>query len=220
MSYYEVMDSVFEVPSRDRFAQDPLSTLASLGGGVVRIPAGTVLLGQGQRVEHLYCLLEGTVKVEASDWGEKVLLVCFSRPPTFFGDVEVFGDDTEATCTLTAVTEVQLWRIDLGRLRSRMGSQPWIAGLLARGLAEKVAARARENARNQLCPLAVRYEYYLREMGAAGVPVPIALEQTASRLATSPRHLQRVIRDLVDQGWAVRRGRTLVPTTAFLNRAP
>ena len=214
------MNTILSVPTREEFGQDPLSVLSPLGGGVVRIRAGSVLLGQGQTVDHLYCLLEGTVKVEASDWGEKVLLVCFSRPPTFFGDVEVFGDDSSATCTLTAVTDVKLWRIDLGRLRSRMEGQPWVAGLLARGLAEKVAARARENARNQLCPLAVRYAYYLREMGSAGAPVPIALEQTSSRLATSPRHLQRVIRDLVDRGDVVRRGRTLVLTRAFLDAAP
>jgi CRP-like cAMP-binding protein len=204
------MDKILSPELLRTLARDPLSVLAPIGGGVVRVPAGTVVLGQGQPVEHLYCLVEGTVKVEASDWEDKVLLVCFSRPPTFFGDVEVFRDDRAATCTLTAVTDLRLWRISLDRLRAQMELHPWVAGLLARGLAEKVAARARENARNQLCPLSVRYEHYLREMGEGGLPVPIALEETASRLAASPRHLQRIIRDLVARGVAVRRGRSLV----------
>jgi CRP-like cAMP-binding protein len=94
--------------------------------------------------------------------------------------------------------------------RRRFAEVPWLAGLVAQGLAAKLGARAREAARNQLCPLAVRYEAYLEELGAGGIAVPIDLTQTAALLAVSPRHLQRVIRDLVSRGKVVRRGRCLV----------
>jgi CRP-like cAMP-binding protein len=149
------------------FQADPGTTLAPVGGGLVALPAGTCFLRQGGAVNHLYCVVSGTIKVEASDWDDKTL-------------------------------------------KGRLGELPWLVGLVAHGLASKLGDRARESARSQLCPLAVRYESYLEEMGAGGRPVPIDLAQTASLLAVSPRHLQRVIRDLVDQGMVVRRGRSLV----------
>lgn len=210
MSYYEGMSTIVSSDLAAAFDRDPASVLSLLGGGEVTFDAGEILLLQGHPVQHLFCLLQGTVKVEASDWEDKTLLICFSHPPTFFGDVEMFSAGGTATCTLTAVTRARLWRIDLERFRSRLGEHPWVAGLLGRGLAEKLTARARESARNLLCPLAVRYEAYLREMGTGGRPVPIALADTAALLATSPRHLQRVIADLVAEGKVVRRGRSLV----------
>ena len=192
------------------FDRDPASVLSTLGGRFTRAGAGAILIRQGYLVDEVSCLLEGTVKVEASDWDDKILLICFSKPPTFFGDVETFRDEPTATCTITAVTEVRLWHIDRERLRLRLGEHPEVAALLARGLAEKLAARAQEAARALLSPLSVRYESYLAEMGANQAAVPIHLEETAARLATSPRHLQRVIRDLVNQGKVERRGRALL----------
>lgn len=192
------------------FQADPGATLAPVGGGLVSLSAGTRFLRQGGPVDHLFCVVSGTIKVEASDWDDKTLLICFQRRATFTGDVELFEGGVEATCTLTAVTDVVLWRMDLKTLKGRLAEFPWLVGLVAHGLALKLGDRARESARNQLCPLAVRYESYLEEMGAGGRPVPIDLAQTASLLAVSPRHLQRVIRDLVDQGKVVRRGRSLV----------
>ena len=194
----------------EAFDRDPASVLSTLGGHFTRAEAGVILLRQGYLVDEVWCLLEGTVKVEASDWNDKILLICFSKPPTFFGDVETFRDEPTATCTITAVTEVRLWRIGRERLRSRLGEHPEMAALLARGLAEKLAARAQEAARALLSPLSVRYEAYLVEMGVNQTPVPIRLEETASRLATSPRQLQRVIRNLVNSGKVERRGRALV----------
>jgi len=210
LAYYPKMSILLSDERIRAFEADPLAVLGPLGGGVIRLGAGQTILQQGQPVDHLYCLLAGTVKVEACDWEDRTLLVCFSRPPTFFGDVEVFWDGWSATCTLTGVSDLVLWRIDRNRLRRLWAEEPWVAGLIGRGLAGKVAARARESARNQLCPLAVRYEAYLREMGGGGVPVPIRLAETASLLATSPRHLQRVIADLVAGGQVERRGRSLV----------
>jgi len=210
MSYSSEMSELLSRARALAFEKDPFSVLSSVGGRQVRFGAGTLLLRQGYPVEDLLCLLEGTVKVEASDWGDKTLLICFSRPPTFFGDVETLGEDAAASCTITAVTPVRLWRIDRLRLKARLGEHVELAALLARGLAGKLAARAQESARAQLSPLSVRYELYLAEMGAQGRPVPIRLEETASLLATSPRHLQRVIRDLVKRGTVERKGRSLV----------
>lgn len=204
------MSELFSADQAAAFVRQPLSVLAPLGGSVVKLAPRTTFLRQGFPVDSLACLLEGSVKVEASDWDARTLLICFSRPPTFFGDVEVFTPGALATCTVTTVTDATLWRMDLGRLRSKLGDHPWVAALLARGLSEKLTARARESARNLLCPLAVRYEAYLREMGADGQPVPISLSDTAALLAASPRHLQRVISDLVASGKVVRQGRSLV----------
>jgi len=192
-----------------RFERDPESLLLPLGGRVVDLRPGAVFLRQGDPVDFLGCVLEGTVEVESSDWNDRTLLICFSQRGTFFGDVEVFRSSDIATCTLKAVTGVRLWRIDRRRIDSRWQEFPWLLGLVARGLAEKVALRARDSARAQLCPLSVRYEDYLEEIGARQGPVPIALETTASRLGVSSRQLQRVIRDLESRGRLTRRGRTV-----------
>lgn len=192
-----------------RFEHDPESLLLPLGGRVVDLRPGAVFLRQGDPVDFLGCVLEGTVEVEASDWNDRTLLICFSQRGTFFGDVEVFRHSDVATCTLKAVTAVRLWRIDRRRIDSRWPEFPWLLGLVARGLAEKVALRARDAARAQLCSLGERYEDYLGQVGAARTWVPIALETTASRLGVSSRQLQRVLRDLESQGRLTRSGRTV-----------
>lgn len=207
MSYFEVMIAPLETILR--FERDPESVLRPLGGRIIDLRPGAVFLRQGDLVDFLGCVLEGTVEVEASDWNDRTLLICFSQRGTFFGDLEVFRSTDIATCTLKAVTAVRLWRIDRRRIDSRWQEVPWLLGLVARGLAEKVALRARDAARAQLCSLSERYEDYLGQVGGLVGWVPIALETTASRLGVSSRQLQRVLRDLESQGRLARRGRTV-----------
>lgn len=209
MSYSEAMETPLDDHGYRRFLDDPEVVLKPFGGAVSTVEAGMRILLQGEPVNHLWCVLEGRFKVEASDWDDRTLLICFSGPGTFFGDVEVFRDEHRATCTLTAVTPGRLWRMDRDRLRSRLNQLPGLVGLLSRGLADKLAARAREAARNQLCPLEERYLRYLEDMGAQTRAQPIALADTASLLAVSPRHLQRVIHALVAGGRLERLGRAV-----------
>jgi CRP-like cAMP-binding protein len=203
------MDDFLEPASFERFASDPLAALLPLGGGLIRIPAGGTFIHQGLPVDSLYCLLAGKAKIEADELNGRSLLVCFCQAPAFLGDVEVFRPDALASCTATAVDALTLWRIDRDSLRRQLGDNPWLFALLARSLADRLAASTRTSARNLLQPLGVRYADYLREAGPEGGWMPIRLEESAGRLGVSTRQLQRVIQALVRSGLAERRGRLL-----------
>jgi CRP-like cAMP-binding protein len=194
------------------YKDEMLSTIGKImtaSGLPLRFQPKETFIHQGQAVDQLYFLANGKVKVETIEANGRSLLLCFMEAPAFLGDVELFRQDVAATCTVSALTPVTVWCMDHAQIRRLMLRQPGVMEVLARSLADKMVAFTRASARNLLYPLQARYAAYLWEMGEGAPEVPIRLEETAGLLGTSPRHVQRVISDLVSAGLVERHGRRL-----------
>ena len=81
------------------FAPLPLQTLERLASqlGEVRLPAGTLILRQGDPGDRFYVIAEGEVEIEGRRHG----------PGAFFGEIALLKD-VPRTATVTAATDVRL----------------------------------------------------------------------------------------------------------------
>ncbi len=103
-----------------------------------RYPADAPIIMAGQAERALYVVASGVVRLDVQASGETLLR----------GDGEVFGllnflDGAASQVAATAVTEVELLRLDADGLARLIAWQPRIAGLLLRDLGATVAARLR-----------------------------------------------------------------------------
>ncbi len=103
-----------------------------------RYPADAPIIVAGQSERALYVVASGVVRLDNEASGEALLR----------GDGEVFGllnflDGAASQVAATAVTEVELLRLDGDGLARLIAWQPRIAGLLLRDLGATVAARLR-----------------------------------------------------------------------------
>ena len=173
------------------------------------IERSSTIVRQGGKMPCMYYLLSGKVKIEQTAVNGKSILFAFSGEDSWLGDLELFGDNDEANCTVTAVTDIEALRFSLPVMRSNLRLYPGLAEIFGRSLAQKMWAYSRMSTVNILYPLLERYARYLYEMSAASPTLPIALETSAALLGAGERQLQRVLRTLAEQGIIKRSGHTL-----------
>ncbi len=196
MSYKHSMDPLFQ-------------KIATQYGIREHIARSSTIVRQGANMPSMYYLLGGKVKIEQTAVNGKSILFAFSGEGSWLGDLELFGDNDEANCTVMTVTDVEALRFPLELMRNNLKLYPGLSELFARSLAKKMWAYSRMSTVNILYPLLDRYARYLYEMSADSPTLPIALENSAGLLGAGERQLQRVLRTLAEQGIIERTGRTL-----------
>lgn len=190
---------------------------------------GDRLIHQGLPIEWFYILLEGSVKIEQNAPNGKSILLCFYHAglrhtntdnPTmeqgdvlFLGDLELYTRDKRANSTVTAVSSLRCCRISAAVMARHAAVDPQVSNSIAESLARKMDAYCRMSAINLLYSLKQRYAWYLAVLSDNNASIPIALEETASLLGTSTRHLQRVLAELEEEGCIRREGRELAVTS-------
>ena len=178
-------------------------------GTVEHIDRGSTFVHQGVGMPSMYYVVKGDVKIEQAVVSGKSILFACAGEVNWLGDLELFSDGEEANSTVTAITDLEVIRFPMARMRKNLKKQPELSELFARSLARKMWAYSKLSAVNILYPLLVRYAAYLYKMSADSLELPIALETSAGLLGTGERQLQRVLRVLAERGIVSRSGRTL-----------
>jgi Na+/melibiose symporter-like transporter len=92
-------------------------------------PAGTAIVREGDSAEALYVLAEGEVGVTArGETGEEQTIRVMTAP-CYFGEIGVL-EGIARTATVTALTDVRLWRIDGDALLEVLTSTPPSSSLM------------------------------------------------------------------------------------------
>lgn len=177
----------------------------------------------GERLDGLYLLVEGRLKIYTLQPNGKSMLVRFARPPAMIGDVEWMAAypvrnmvETVGNCTLLALGRE--------RLLEREMDNPVFLRFMIKHLSHKLYTLGGATAMNVLYPVENRVASYLLTLlsddsgdGDAEEIRTSRLTETAELLGTSYRHLNRVINRLVASGVLERkRGRLLVRDEARL----
>ena len=178
-------------------------------GTVEHIDRGSTFVHQGVGMPSMYYVVKGDVKIEQAVVSGKSILFACAGEVSWLGDLELFSDGEEANSTVTAITDLEVIRFPMARMRKNLKKQPELSELFARSLARKMWAYSKLSAVNILYPLLVRYAAYLYKMSADSLELPIALETSAGLLGAGERQLQRVLRVLAERGIVSRSGRTL-----------
>ena len=173
------------------------------------IARGSTFVHQGVGMPSMYYVVKGDVKIEQAVVSGKSILFACAGEVSWLGDLELFSDGEEANSTVTAITDLEVIRFPMARMRKNLKKQPELSEMFARSLARKMWAYSKLSAVNILYPLLDRYAAYLYKMSADSLELPIALETSAGLLGAGERQLQRVLRVLVERGIVSRSGRTL-----------
>lgn len=177
----------------------------------------------GERLDSLYVVAEGRLKVYTLLPNGKTVLVRFCRPPALIGDVEWMAGypvknivEAEGECSLLAVSRSLLLEKEM--------DNPAFLRFMIRNLSHKLYTLGNTSAINLLYPVENRFASYLLSMQPEKRGTPYAEEirtssitETAEMLGTSYRHLNRVIAGLVREGVLERKkGRILIKDEARL----
>lgn len=182
---------------------------------LVTYDKGEFIIQQGEQPAFLYFLVEGRTKVFASSDEGKKLILAFNSPFAVLGDIE-FIQQAPYLNTVEAISKVTLLRLPLSIVQQDgMQHLPFMTFIL-NTLTRKFYINADASRFNLMYDVEVRLASYLLSMTTEDESVSIHhLRDAADLIGTSYRHLNRIISQLSDVGYIVRKNRAI----HILNRA-
>ena len=164
---------------------------------------------------YLYFLVEGQVQCSHYHLNGKLAVFALSKPFAAIGDFEILGE-TRVKSNVIATQETTMLGIAIAVVERYGANDPRFLRFLIEQLRDKLY-KTNMLQMNQLLPVINRLAVYLLAQPAANTEGAILLPDKAdlaSLMGTTPRHLNRVLRELVDDGY-ISAGYPLVRT---LNR--
>lgn len=161
--------------------------------------AGETLIHQGAPVESLYFILEGQVEAQVLHADGRRLALCYTVSNGPLGDVELLQESSAATATVVAQTDVICLAYSYAKARRQRDENLIFVRQLARDLTNKLlrstdrlVAASLTSAQSQVC----RHLLQNRR----GIYYSGTLTDIAAATGVSYRHIQRIIRALLDDG--------------------
>lgn len=170
---------------------------------------GNIIIQQGEQPQYVYFLVEGRVKVFASSAEGKKLILAFNGPFSVIGDIE-FVQQAPYLNTVEAMNDVTMLKLPLAIIHQYgMQHLPFMTFILET-LTRKFYINANASRFNLMYGVEVRLASYLLSMTTEGEAVSIHhLRDAADLIGTSYRHLNRIIEQLSDAGYIVRKNRSI-----------
>jgi CRP/FNR family transcriptional regulator, putaive post-exponential-phase nitrogen-starvation regulator len=149
---------------------------------------------------YLYFLVEGQVQCSHYHWSGKLAVFALSMPFTVIGDVEIMNEETVRS-NVIATQPTTMLGIASDVVKRYGANDPIFLRFLIRQLSEKLYKTSTLQA-NQGLPVINRLAVYLMAQlteGGNSVILP-GKEEFASLMGITPRHLNRVLKEMVDLG--------------------
>lgn len=150
---------------------------------------------------YLYFLVEGQVQCSHYHLNGKLAVSAVSKPFAAIGDFEILSD-MRVKSNVIATQETTMLGIARAVIERYGADDPRFLRFLIDQLREKLM-KTNALQMNQVLPVINRLAVYLLAQPAANAEGAILLpdkEGLASLMGTTPRHLNRVLRELVDDG--------------------
>lgn len=179
----------------------------------------------GDRLESMFILVQGKLKIHTLLPNGKSMLVRFARPMSVIGDVELLRQYPVKN-EVESVGDSLLLVAGRKLLLNEMEENTALLRFLVGELSHKLYTLGQTSALNLLYPVENRFASYLMSMYADSVGGhrveelrTANLTETADLLGTSYRHLNRIVRRFIEDGIIERRqGRLSVLDEAKLAR--
>jgi len=168
---------------------------------IVQFPIYSTVCVEGAKQHHLYFLVEGQVQCSHYHLNGKLAVIALSNPFESIGDLEILDEEHLRSNVIATQPSIML-SIPKETVRQYGADDPRFLRFL---LAQYRGKIYRSNALqvNQVLPLNSRLSLYMMsqlESDNASVILP-AKEELASLMGTTIRHLNRVLRQLVESGY-------------------
>lgn len=178
------------------------------------IPAGTKLFEQGEKAEHLYILVEGSVELRGADREGKETVMEIIQPVDTFILAAVI---TESPYLMGAHTlsDARVARLPADYLRRVLQAEPDLALMLLGTLSRHYRGMVRQIKDLKLRTSSERIGSFLlslarEEAGSGRVELPYAKRILADRLNMTPENLSRAFAQLRERGVKVDGNRIVI----------
>jgi CRP/FNR family transcriptional regulator, putaive post-exponential-phase nitrogen-starvation regulator len=181
--------------------QDPMTEYMEL----LRFSKGELICSKGNKMNYVYFIVEGKVKIYILQEDGKLVLLRFNRPLSILGDVE-FIKDSNIQCNVESLNETLLIGIPMEAARKHAYNDPEFLRFIIKNLSHKLYTTSNTVSLNLLYPLESRLASYLLSMKDDEGHIlnsddikTTRLVELANLLGTSYRHLNRVVNELVSR---------------------
>lgn len=169
---------------------------------VYRFEKGDVLFTPGERLEKMYFLVEGKIKIYTLTPEGKSLINRFKRPLAVIGDIE-YVKGTQVINSVEAVSDGVMLAAAFADLRDLEKEHPPYIRFLLETVAQKFYAESQITSMHMLYPVEVRLASYFLSISSDGEGTVFYEEMRTSNLSelaewigTSYRHLNRVLKKM------------------------
>ncbi|OBZ14655.1 hypothetical protein A8L34_12095 [Bacillus sp. FJAT-27264] len=167
---------------------------------------GEAVCSVGDKLEYLFILVQGNLKIHTLLPNGKSMLVRFARPMSIIGDVELLREYPVKN-QVESVGDSLILLASRRRLLKEMEHNAVLLRFLYGELSHKLYTLGQTSALNLLYPVENRFASYLLSLftdneGRRYVDEirTSTLTETAELLGTSYRHLNRIVRRFIEQG--------------------
>lgn len=191
------------------------------GAFLQRFPAGTTLLTEGEPVDFLYVVLEGSVELGAS-WNDKETILAVLRPVSTFVLADV-GLDCEGLMSAQTIDRSDILMLSGEALRRTMKEDAKLCFAVAEELAGCYRGLVRALKNHKLRGGLERLANYLitqrvRQGGGETITLPHEKRVLASLLGMTPENLSRAFASLGDYGVIVHGPQVTISRPVVLER--
>lgn len=191
------------------------------GAFLQKFPAGTTLLNEGDPVDFLYVLLDGSVELAASGNDRDTTLAVLQPVSTFILAAVVL--DADALMSARTMERSDILMLSGEALRRSMGDEPALAVAVAQELAGCYRGLVRALKNQKLRGGIERLANYLlteqvRWSGVETFTLPHEKRVLASLLGMTPENLSRAFAALADYGVVVHGPQVTISRPVVLNR--
>ncbi|MFC3748642.1 Crp/Fnr family transcriptional regulator [Paenibacillus sp. GCM10012306] len=167
---------------------------------------GEAICSVGDKLEYLFILVQGNLKIHTLLPNGKSMLVRFARPMSIIGDVELLREYPVKN-QVESVGDSLLLLASRKRLLKEIEHNAVLLRFLYGELSHKLYTLGQTSALNLLYPVENRFASYLLSLFTDREGVRYVdeirtstLTETAELLGTSYRHLNRIVRRFIEQG--------------------
>lgn len=162
---------------------------------------GECLLRQGEPPPGLFLLSSGLGRVYTSSANGREILHAFVGPGEVIGEIEYFAGEPLG-CTVEAARRTEAWFLPSGAVDALLAKEPRLAIALATMMARRYHGDVARSSERTAYPVAHNVlRICLARMRDRGDPaIQLPKQDLAEYLGTSVRHLNRVLKALVDRG--------------------
>lgn len=169
-----------------------------------RIPRYAVVVSAGERIDSLYLILTGHLKVVLGDDQGREVILSMLGPGDFFGEMAII-DDLPRSATVQATTESSLAVIAAGEFRRCMADNVEVAFYVMRSLVAKLRVANRKIESLSLHDVYDRVNRVLWDLsedreGRKVVSSRITRKDISEMVGASREMVSRVMRDLRSRG--------------------
>lgn len=175
---------------------------------LVKFEKGETIQSTGDPVDILYFVVDGSVKVNREQKDGKSKLICIVNAFDMLGDIEIFAD-MDYVNDIVALKDTYCLGLNLGTYKDILLADPTFVQYMAKNLAKIVLLNNESASFNMLNSLETRVATYIL-LSAKNNCFKENLTHLAEQLATSYRHLLRVLSGLCEKNILRKEGRDYI----------